>query len=233
MASDKFTLARPVNPWGVNQEFGEDPKTYARFKIKGHNGLDLRAKRNQPIYAAHDGIAYYQTDSDQGHGVVIISDTAYLYKGEPVYFKTIYWHMVDPEKDAKYASPIFKELGKANLNRGIRVKRGDLIGYANNTGYSNGDHVHFGLKPILPIKSVAKKSFIVEKIGIDNWYNVEQDNGYKGSIDPTPYLPVDPLPPGTSVPLKTAIQLLMKAGLPQKVLLMALQILNVKYNKNG
>lgn len=170
-------LAYPVKPLRFNQKFGENPATYARFGIKGHNGNDLYAVHGQPIYAAHDGYAFYEVDDDQGHGVVLITDRPYTYKGQQAYFKTIYWHMCDSAKEPHYKSPVEDTpLG----SKGYKVYKGDLIGFADNTGYSTGDHLHFGLKPLAPSSARSDD-------GAGNFTNIEQSNGYAGAIDPAPY----------------------------------------------
>ena len=178
----KLSLIYPVNPVFINQGFGDT--TYLDFYkangliFPGHNGIDFQASHGEPIYAAHDGGAYYETDDKQGHGVVLISSDYYDYNGTQCKFKTIYWHMCDSTKEPKYTSPVekYRDLNQAPLI----VKQGDLIGYADSTGLSTGDHLHFGLKPV----AVDEAPWTVS--------NIEAGNGYYGAIDPKPFLP--PLP---------------------------------------
>ena len=158
----KFDIFYPVIPFIVTQPFGVNGEYYRAngINIAGHNGLDLRATHGQPVYATHDGTCYPEIDVKQGNGVVIRSDKPYTYNGAEVYFKTIYWHLVKSD---------------AVVKTGQKVKAGDLIGYADNTGFSNGDHLHFGLKP----QAWNENNW--------SWYNVEQGSGYLGAIDPMPY----------------------------------------------
>lgn len=173
----KLQLYYPVKPLYITQKFGETaflPYYNANgIHFKGHNGIDMVAHHGEPIYASHDGVAYYEIDSGQGHGVVIRSNEQFEYNGGLAYFKTIYWHMCDSIKEPKYKSPIE---GHSIDGEGIAVKAGDLIGYADTTGLSSGDHLHFGLKPQA---QEGEPSF--------TWYNLAQDNGYTGAIDPQPY----------------------------------------------
>jgi len=165
----KLSLYYPVKPKFINQGFGDNGDYYQShgINIKGHNGIDLQASHGQPVYATHDGTAYYEVDANSGHGVVIISDLQYDYNGGQANFKTIYWHLCDSSKEPKYVSPV--------EGHPLKVKTGDIIGYADNTGLSTGDHLHFGLKPVLSGEPVG------------TWYNPEQNNGYLGAIDPAPY----------------------------------------------
>lgn len=184
-----FKISAPVNPYMVNQPFGVNGEYYQRngINIKGHNGIDLFAYHGQPIYATHDGFAFYQTDNDEGNGVTIVSGQLYDYKGQEAAYKTVYWHMCDPKKEPKYASPVYLALKKkANTGKSVPVKKGDLIGFADSTGLSTGDHLHFALKPMKPGK--AYKSGDAPDLNIGSWVNIEQNNGYLGAIDPTPYL---------------------------------------------
>lgn len=173
----KLQLYYPLNPYIVTQKFGET--AYLSYYLQngisfpGHNGIDLGAMHGQPIYAAHDGTAYYEVDGNQGHGVIVITNEQFDYAGGQCYFKTIYWHLVDPEKEPQYTSPIY---GHSLTNQGVKVKAGDIIGYANSSGLSTGTHLHFGLKPVAQGEDAT------------SWFNVLQNNGYMGAIDPNPYL---------------------------------------------
>lgn len=55
-----------------------------------------------------------------------------------------------------------------------KVKAGELVGYADNTGLSSGMHLHFELKPVR--RSLS-----------GNFRNVLQSNGYFGTINPELY----------------------------------------------
>ncbi len=186
----KLGIYYPITPLVITQQFGVNGEYYQAngIKIVGHNGIDCLAYHGQPVYAAHDGTAYYETDDTGGHGVVIVSDKAYDYKtiaGKNIqcFFKSIYWHLA---KEPKYASPILVLAGnKANTGKGFPVKAGDLIGFADSTGLSTGDHLHFGFKPIVSGK--AATSGDAPDVGIGDWINVEQHNGYLGAINPEPY----------------------------------------------
>ena len=171
---NKLSLFWPVTPATINQPWGVNGDYYQKngINILGHNGIDFRTDHGQPIYATHDGYAYFETDMNQGEGVVIVSDQMFdLPNGTSSFIKTIYWHMCDAANEPLFASPITV----TNIQgQGQRVKAGDVIGYADNTGFSTGDHLHFGLKPCLK--------------GEDgSYYNPLQTNGYFGCIDPTPF----------------------------------------------
>lgn len=164
MKSNKFRIQFPVKPWVVTQKFGETVNLQYyknnNINITAHNGVDVLAKHGQPVYAAHAGICYPGVDDKEGHGVVIRTETPYEYNGEMVHFKSVYWHFL-------------KE--SAVVKTGQRVEAGDLIGYADSTGLSTGDHLHFSIKPQL----WNENDWI--------WYNLEQSNGMMGAVSPEPY----------------------------------------------
>ncbi len=166
----KLLLKNPLKHLLVSQKFGVNGlPIYNEQGLAGHNGTDFITGFGTEVYASTDGMAYYQIDSAGGHGVIVITSEQFEYKGEQIYFKTIYWHLIDPIKHPEYESPI------QDFPLGKQVKAGDIIGYADSTGLSTGNHLHFGLKPL-------------KKINDNLYQNIEQENGYFGAINPEPYL---------------------------------------------
>lgn len=159
----KLELWWPVKPYGLNQGWGVNGEYYRKngIDILGHNGLDFYAPTGKNVRAAHDGeVTFTGYDGSAGLGVVLKTLEPFEYGGKEVYFKTIYWHLLP---------------GTVVVKPGQIVKVGDILAESNNTGFSSGSHLHFGLKPIA--RGEEKWS----------WFNLEQKNGYWGAIDPTPY----------------------------------------------
>src|SRR3990167_10668838 len=114
-----------IQQFGVNGEFYQANG----IDVLGHPGLDFICFDKEPIYATHDGLAYTSKDSKEGLGVVVITKDVFDYNDEEAYFKTIYWH-----------------LHSWSVKDGQEVKVGDLLGYADSTGFSTGTHLHYALK---------------------------------------------------------------------------------------
>lgn len=163
---------RPVRHKAINQSFGENracvdiatgkhtitcdglnpPKGYKSVysQMKGHNGIDYFAPRWEPIYASREGVVVeVETEVERGLGVGILHGP---YDGE--YYKTRYWHLI-----------------AMDVHIGDKVHTGSLIGYADSTGYSSGDHLHFELK-----KTDSRGN------------TLNNNNGYFGGIDPLPLM---------------------------------------------
>lgn len=119
-------------------------------KMKGHNGLDLRAPRWTPVYASREGrVVEVETEVERGLGVGILHGP---YSNK--YYKTRYWH-----------------LAAIDVHLDERVMTGQLIGYADSTGFSTGDHLHFEIKET------------------DNKGNtLNNGNGYFGAVNPLPLM---------------------------------------------
>ena|SRR3990167_1699368 len=158
----KLTLAYPIKPFTITQKFGENLNPiYAQLGMKGHNGWDMVGWTGQLIRASHNGVVTFTgEDSSGGLGVVIRTTEEFDYKEIPTYFKSIFWHC---------KPNTFK------VKPGDVVKTGDALAECDSTGQSTSSHLHYGLKPVFQ----GEKDW--------EWYNLESDNGYKGSIDPEPY----------------------------------------------
>ena len=82
-----------------------------------HKGIDIPLNEGEEIFAVADGKVVRISDSvTQGLGIVIRHPN----------LESVYWH------------------NKQNLvTLGQEVKQGDLIAYADSTGFSTGHHIHF------------------------------------------------------------------------------------------
>jgi murein DD-endopeptidase MepM/ murein hydrolase activator NlpD len=93
-----------------------DPFTgYKRF----HGGLDISNKTGTPVYATADGVVSFGGNTGGDLGRMITVNHGYGYK-------TRYGH-----------------LNKVKVQRGQKVRRGDMIGLMGSTGYSTGPHLHY------------------------------------------------------------------------------------------
>ena len=164
-------LYRPIKPFFINQGFGENKSCVniatgqvisknpfldstvcpvgfqsVYSQMKGHNGLDLQAVRWQPVYCSQNGrVDEVSTEVARGLGVGVRTKAP-----DGRWFRHRYWHLI-----------------ALDVHNGDELKTGDLIGYADSTGYSSGDHLHF------EVKEVDQDGRVLN-----------QDNGYFGAIDP-------------------------------------------------
>jgi murein DD-endopeptidase MepM/ murein hydrolase activator NlpD len=182
-------LFKPISPYTITQTFGENracidkatgkititcdglnpPLGYRSIysRMLGHNGIDMKAIRNTPIYSSQDGEVVEIVDEKvRGLGIGIITDNKFWCTETQSFehFKIRYWHNL------------------VNLVRkGDKVSIGQHIANVDNTGYSSGDHLHFEIKPV----KITKRN----KDGtIKSYENILQNNGYFGAINPLPYL---------------------------------------------
>lgn len=100
------------------------PKGYVSvYGPNGHQGLDIKTYKGQPVFAAQDGVVY-KIDTDPRSGL----DVRIEHELNGVKFRTVYEHLLGYQ-----------------VSVGETVKCGQLIGWADNTGWSSGDHLHFEL----------------------------------------------------------------------------------------
>lgn len=104
-------------------------------KYRPHNGIDLTAPRGTKIYATADGEVVQANYTTGGYGKKILIDHGHGYK-------TLYGHC-----------------NKILVERGQKVKRGEVIGLVGNTGLSAAPHLHYEVwinnRPVNPINYYA------------------------------------------------------------------------------
>lgn len=162
----------------TTQFFGENPALYASMGLDGHNGQDLVAPHGSPLYAIESGtVVSVKYDADGfGKHLRILTDgrNARLW---------VYGH----------CNAITVEVGD-------RVEEGDLVGSVGNTGFTvsdgyastfwglvprgtRGTHLHLGVREVTRTARGWSYPESDIKIDVKNY-----DNGYKGSIDPMPFI---------------------------------------------
>lgn len=139
----EFIYYPNTRTFAINQKFGANPDTYGKYGLPGHEGVDLYAPHGSKIFSVADGEVYDLHAIDKGHAYGI-----HVRVRHADGYRTVYAH-----------------LDSVSVVVGDKVKAGDLLGIADNTGNSSGSHLHLTMK----------------KDGADIGY------GYN-IIDPTPFV---------------------------------------------
>lgn len=110
-----------------------------------HKGLDIAAPLGTPVFAADDGKVMGVDNNDKN------SWNKYQY-GKYIVIE-----------HSNNLGTLYAHLSKQVVQEGDTVKRGDLIGYVGNTGYSTGPHLHFGVywAPSVTFKSIPPAKGVV------------------------------------------------------------------------
>jgi murein DD-endopeptidase MepM/ murein hydrolase activator NlpD len=153
-----------LKKWRLNfsQKFGGNPTgiDYGQFGLIGHNGIDFAGLQGTPIVAPCKLWLTQTNDTDKGYGINVYGETATQnINGE--YYKL---------------EMVFGHFNSIVVSAGRWVQEGELLGYMGTTGFSTGNHLHFGIRPVW------------SKDG-NNWQQMYFKNGYAGYIDPEPFMP--------------------------------------------
>lgn len=144
----------------MSQRFGQSLLDYSRFGMIGHNGIDVAGVRGTPIVAPIRMFITRVDESDRGYGYNVFAETESItINGETVKLELVFGHF-----DYIDAVP-YKW-----------VDAGHFLGGMDSTGWSTGDHLHFGIRP-----------WIRQKDG--SWAQLFKNNGYLGYVDPELFLP--------------------------------------------
>ncbi|WP_424945878.1 M23 family metallopeptidase [Candidatus Spongiihabitans sp.] len=127
---DSIPNGYPLERHVITSHFGM--RKHPLTKVKSfHNGVDLRAKTSQKVFATADGFISNADYSDiNGKRIVVLHNFG---------FETRYSHL--------------KEM---LVSAGDVIRRGDLMGYSGNTGRISAPHLHYEIrhlgKPIDPLQ---------------------------------------------------------------------------------
>ena len=129
----KALLQKPIKQARISSKFGIRMHPITRCK-KMHKGVDYASRKGTPVLSAGDGIVQLvKYSSSYGKYIVIKHNNEYT---------TLYAHM------SKF---------HPQINKGSRIKQGQVIGYVGNSGRTTGVHLHHEVRrhgiPINPVKA--------------------------------------------------------------------------------
>lgn len=105
--------------WPLTQGFGQNPDLYAKFGLRGHNGLDYGLSNGTDVLAPHSGKIIEVANDPAGYGNYI---------------------KIENDKEGS----VLAHLKDSLVSVGSSVTEGQLIAHSNNTGNSTGPHLHWG-----------------------------------------------------------------------------------------
>lgn len=161
----KGVLAWPLDSVYVTQLFGITKDSARLYASGSHSGVDFRAAVGTPIKAVADGTVEGTGDTDL--------TCPYASFGKFIFIKhynglaTAYGH-----------------LSLIKVQKGDKVKKGQIIGYSGNTGHTTGPHLHLTVYVAEAVKMETRPS----KACIGKHYTIPiaPTNAY---LDPMYYLP--------------------------------------------
>jgi murein DD-endopeptidase MepM/ murein hydrolase activator NlpD len=108
----------PVKGW-VTSEFGVRESPF-RSGVEFHKGLDISTRFGKEVVAPADGLVIVSAYDSQDGNFIKIDHGRSLATG-------------------------FAHLSRRAVKQGMRVKKGDIIGYVGDTGRSTGSHLHYSV----------------------------------------------------------------------------------------
>lgn len=140
-------LGYPLQSPVMTQEYGATAFAQKAYKSKFHNGIDFGTPIGTLVLAADDGKIIAVGNNDKGTS----SWTKYQY-GKHIVIK----------HDNNLAT-LYAHLSRQVVAVGDTVKKGDIIGYSGNTGYSTGAHLHFTVywAPSIQFKAIPPAAGLV------------------------------------------------------------------------
>lgn len=119
---------RPVVGGVVSQRYGARPEYYRRFGLKYHEGTDVAVPVGTPVFAPAAGVV---------HEAHRINDVNY-----GIHVRTL--HLIDGECYMIILAHLSEILPE--IEKGVSIQYGQVIGLSGNTGRSTGPHLHTTVK---------------------------------------------------------------------------------------
>jgi murein DD-endopeptidase MepM/ murein hydrolase activator NlpD len=153
-------LEFPVSGVVITQYYGPTKFAERAYRTGFHTGTDFSAVIGTPIFAVGDG-TITRTDNND--------------RGKSRWNRYQYGQYILVAHNNNLTS-LYAHLSRVLVKTGDTVKKGELIGYSGNSGYTFGPHLHFGIywTPSIQLKPVPPAAGLVP-IGV--------------TIDPMSYLP--------------------------------------------
>jgi len=126
-AAKRIQLRLPfAGTYKLTQAWGANPETYARYGLKGHEGVDWALPLGTPVLACAAGTVS-QVDEIAGEAT---KDPYGIYvRIQHDGFETVYAHLT-----------------RATVRKGDVLKAGDQVGLSGMTGNSTGPHLHLSFR---------------------------------------------------------------------------------------
>jgi murein DD-endopeptidase MepM/ murein hydrolase activator NlpD len=150
----KFELYFPAKPFIVTQGWGIYNPAYLQFGFDHHNGVDFLLGNDKKLHAPCD---FFAVDVGENSGA-----------GK--YIRWITTEKFDVLGTNCKVGGMFMHMESHAIATGATVKEGDLLGVADNTGFSTGPHTHLS----------------VYRLG-DNGERLDTNASHNNTFDPRPF----------------------------------------------
>lgn len=154
--AEVFKIQPPLKTLEITQPFGaNNAPFYKNWGLKGHTGVDLRARTPKECFAVCEGFVTSSGFDADGGGFVKLETRPFVCDGKTIKLEFTYYH-----------------LSKIMAKSGKWVKAGSVVGLTGATGkYIRGPHLHFTMRVYYEAENGG--------------WEYDGDNGYRGKLNPT------------------------------------------------
>lgn len=161
--AEKFRLYYTAKPYVLNQGWGIRNPVYDQFGFTRHNGIDIALGRDKSLYAPFNGTIVRLGFQPNGGGNFfgLMSDTVYSF----------------PDGEFRVLMD-FLHCESIAVKEGDKMKTGDFMAIADNTGLTTGPHTHLQPRRVKYWNGLS---------GDNLAWTPEDVNDANGSFNPVPY----------------------------------------------